>query len=96
MAPYYRTLTAVLDPSTSTSPPTNTVAPLPFDAEIYNEMQAANKEALQEFDKKLEEAEKTEGESDIADILRNKAMYLVRIGNKVRHLQPSNHVLFCF
>lgn len=83
MAPYYRTLTGVLDPSTSTSPPTNTNAPMPFDVDLYNEMLASNKQTLDEFEKKLEEAEKTEGESDIADILRNKAMYLVRIGDKV-------------
>ncbi|GJJ10560.1 hypothetical protein Clacol_004787 [Clathrus columnatus] len=82
MAPYYRALTSVLDPSTSTSPPTNTTAPIPFDTDLYNEMVAINKEALDKFDKQLEEAEKTEGESDIADILRNKAMYLVRIGDK--------------
>jgi 26S proteasome regulatory subunit N7 len=87
MAPYYRFLTSTseLAASTSipTSPPTNTSHLLPFDQQLYDEMAAKNKEELESFDKRLEEAEKTEGESDVADLLRGKAMYLVKIGDRV-------------
>ncbi|KAF8513026.1 proteasome 26S subunit [Hysterangium stoloniferum] len=90
MAPYYRFLTSTPEPSASTSaptsPPTNTTRPLPFDPRVYDEMAAKNKEELESFDKRLEEAEKTEGESDVADLLRGKAMYLVKIGDKEKAL----------
>ncbi|KIJ54737.1 hypothetical protein M422DRAFT_63995 [Sphaerobolus stellatus SS14] len=82
MAPYYRHLTSTSDPSTSTSPPTNTTAPLPFDSQIHEVMAAKNKAELESFDSRLADAEKTEGESDVADLLRGRAMYLVRIGDK--------------
>lgn len=86
MAPYYRHITSPIDPTTSTSPPTNTAAPLPFDTGVYEDMLAKNKAELESLDTRLAEAEKTEGESDVADLLRSRAMYLVRIGDKVRYL----------
>jgi len=91
MAPYYRFLTFTPEASastsaTTTSPPTNTTRPLPFDPQVYDEMAAKNKGELESFDKRLEEAEKTEGESDVADLLRGKAMYLVKIGDKEKAL----------
>lgn len=42
-----------------------------------------NEKELQGFEEKLKEAEEKEGESEISDLLRKKAMYLVRIGDKV-------------
>lgn len=83
MAPYYRFITSTSDPSTSTSPPTNTTAPLPFDARLHEEMAAQNKAELEKLDARLAEAEKTEGESEIADALRARATYLTKIGDKV-------------
>jgi 26S proteasome regulatory subunit N7 len=70
MAPYYKIVT-----STSA---------LPLDQELLDSMETQNKEELQKIEDRLTEAEKTEGESEIADALRAKATYLTRIGNKVR------------
>ena len=39
------------------------------------------------IEERLEEAKKTEGETDIADALRARANYLTRIGDKVRSLR---------
>jgi len=92
MASYYCHLTSTSEPSTSTQPPSTTTAPLPFDSKLYDEMSAKNKIELDRFDNRLAEAEKTEGESDVADLLRGRAMYLVRIGDKVRFTFPLSHV----
>ena len=51
-------------------------------------MTARNKEELKKLDARLAEAEKTEGESEIADALRARATYLTRIGDKVRARLP--------
>lgn len=83
MAPYYRFITTTSDPSASTSSPTHTTAPLPFDARLHDEMAAENKQELERLDARLAEAEKTEGESEIADALRARATYLTKLGDKV-------------
>lgn len=70
MAPYYRIVTSA--------------GILPSDEAILESMEKANGEELEKFAERLAEAEKTEGESDIADGLRAKASYLTRIGDKVR------------
>ena len=49
-------------------------------------MEKENKDELDKIEERLEEAKKTEGETDIADALRARANYLTRIGDKVRHL----------
>ena len=69
MAPYYKLVTSK--------------GTLTLDAAILESMEKANAEELQKFAERLAEAEKTEGESDIADALRAKASYLTRIGDKV-------------
>ena len=69
MAPYYKIVT-----STSA---------LPLDQSLLDSMETQNKEELQKIQDRLAEAEKTEGESEIADALRAKATYLTRIGDKV-------------
>jgi 26S proteasome subunit RPN7 len=83
MAPYYRYITSTSDSSTSASSSTNPTAPLAFDARLHEEMAAQNKEELERLDARLAEAEKTEGESEIGDALRARAIYLTRIGDKV-------------
>ena len=70
MAPYYRIVTA-----------TNA---LPLDESLLAKMEQQNKDELDKIDERLEEAKKTEGETDIADALRARANYLTRIGDKVR------------
>lgn len=72
MSPYYKLLSSGSNPI------------LPLDNELLAKMEGKNKQELESFDKKLTEAEKMEGETEIAEILRNKAFYLTRIGEQVR------------
>jgi 26S proteasome regulatory subunit N7 len=76
MAPYYRIVT-----STSA---------LLLDQSLLDSIESQNKEELQKIEERLAEAEKTEGESEIADALRAKATYLTRIGDKVSVIQNPN------
>lgn len=70
MAPYYRLVTS-----------TNAA---PLDQKVLDALEQANKEELEKLDERLAEAEKQEGESDIADALRARANHFTRIGDKVR------------
>ena len=74
MAPYYKSLTSMSNPV------------IPLDASLLAKMEETNKTELESFDKRLEEAEKTEGETEVSDILRARANYLTRIGDIVRPL----------
>jgi 26S proteasome regulatory subunit N7 len=51
---------------------------------LIEKLEAKNKTTLEALNLRLEEAEKTEGETEISDALRAKAAYLTRIGDKVR------------
>ena len=93
MAPYYRALLS----HSSSSAPTSPISPssssrlalqiqLPEDAAFLARMEKANEEELKKLDQRLEEAEKTEGETEIADALRARATYFTKIGDKVRIL----------
>ncbi|KAL5529785.1 hypothetical protein ACEPAG_5772 [Sanghuangporus baumii] len=87
MAPYYRALIALQQPPTSPGSPVSPTTPrqqipLPEDNALLERMDAANSEELKKLDERLEEARKTEGESEIADALRARANYLTRIGDK--------------
>ena len=73
MAPYYKALT---------SAPGSLIT---LNQEILTRMETTNQEALKRLDERLEEAEKTEGETEIADALRERATYLTKIGDKVCH-----------
>ena len=73
MAPYYRIVT-----STSA---------LPLDQPLLERMAKENREELENIEEGLEEAKKTEGETDIADALRARANYLTKIRDKVRASQ---------
>ena len=57
--------------------------PLPEDTALLERMEKSNAEELKKLDERLEEAEKTEGETEIADALKARATYLTRIGDKV-------------
>jgi 26S proteasome regulatory subunit N7 len=70
MAPYYRLVT-----STGALPP---------DEALLERLEAVNKDELAKLDERLAEAEKTEGESDIADALRARANHYTKLGDKVR------------
>ena len=73
MAPYYRIVTSS--------------DALPLDNALLESLEKSNKEEIEKLEERLEEAKTQEGESDIADVLRAKANYLTRIGDKVRVIQ---------
>jgi 26S proteasome regulatory subunit N7 len=73
MAPYLKQITSL------PSSPLNQLDP-----SILSALEKANEEELAKLDARLEEAEKTEGESEISDALKARANYLTRIGDKVR------------
>ncbi|KAI5121382.1 hypothetical protein M0805_001195 [Coniferiporia weirii] len=90
MAPYYRALISASQPLASPTSPTSPTTsrhfqlPLPEDKALLERMDAANEEELKKLDERLQEAEKTEGETEIADALRARATYLTQIGDKER------------
>lgn len=49
---------------------------------LVEKLEAVNKTKLEEIDAQLAEAEKQEGETEISDLLRAKAHYLTKIGDK--------------
>ena len=89
MAPYYRALLSTSQPLTSPMSPSSPTysrsfqIPLPEDNALLDRMERENEEELKKLDERLQEAEKTEGESEIADALKARATYLTRIGDKV-------------
>jgi len=50
---------------------------------LLAQLDETNQKTLDEFEEKIKEAEKTEGESEIGEAWRAKALYLTRIGEKV-------------
>lgn len=78
MAPYYRLVTS-----------SNT---LPLDSALLESLEKAQQEELAKLDERLAEAEKTEGESDIADALRARASHFTKIGDKVRGATDPGHL----
>jgi 26S proteasome regulatory subunit N7 len=68
MAPYMSTL-----PS-SFSPPS---------ADLQSRLQTKNEEQLKKIDAKIKDAEESLGETDVSEPMREKAGYLVTIGDKV-------------
>ncbi|PPR00378.1 hypothetical protein CVT24_004440 [Panaeolus cyanescens] len=81
MAPYLKSIT-------STSPPLLTPH-----ASLLAAMESKNTEELRSLDERLEQAQKTEGESEISDALKARANYLTRIGDKDRAIAAQNLAL---
>lgn len=83
MAPYYKLITS----SSSV---------LPLDKSLLESMEKSNEEELLKLDQRLEEANKTEGESEISDALKARANYLTRIGDRVSlvrlHIPSRVHI----
>jgi len=52
-------------------------------SDLIKSLKEKNDKQLKEFDDKLKDAEENQGESEISALLRSKAMYLARIGDKV-------------
>ena len=57
---------------------------LSVDPLLLPKLQRKNTEELKRLEEKLEDAQKNLGETEISDALRAKALYLARIGDKVR------------
>jgi hypothetical protein len=76
MAPYLKLVLAQTPSLLSTSSQPTAQA-------LLERLEAKNKPTLEAIATKLEEAEKTEGETEISDALREKANYLTKIGDKV-------------
>lgn len=76
MAPYFKLLL-------TQTPPVLPQSVLKDASALVTKLEANNKTALEAINTKLEEAEKTEGETEISDALRAKAAYLTKIGDKV-------------
>lgn len=74
MAPYYKSLV-------SCTPPI-----IPLDQPLLDALERANEDELKTLDERLAEAEKTEGEMEISDALKARALFLTRIGDKVRFI----------
>ncbi|KAL1730542.1 26S proteasome subunit RPN7-domain-containing protein [Schizophyllum commune] len=55
-------------------------AKIPQDAALLKSLQEKNAARLAELDTKLAEAQKTEGETEVADLIKERAYYLTRIG----------------
>lgn len=106
MGPYYRsfyetpniTLNALASPRIPQSPRLARAqlegGPLGIRDEAFlARLDAKNKEQLEKLEEKIKEAEKTEGESEIAEAWRAKAAYLTRIGEKVglRHTRANKY-----
>ncbi|EIN06975.1 proteasome 26S subunit [Punctularia strigosozonata HHB-11173 SS5] len=79
MAPYYRIVTAS--------------GALPLDEKLLAELETKNKEELESFEKRIEEAKAIEGETDVAELLRAKATYLTRIGEKEKAIEAQKVAL---
>src|ERR1700753_1333211 len=81
MAPYYASITS---PS---------ISPLKFDAALLERMKTANEETLKSLDERYKSAQETEGESEISDILKEKANFLTRIGEKEKAIEAQKLAL---
>lgn len=54
--------------------------------ELLAKLEESNSKELSSIEEKLKDAEQSLGESEISELLRSKAMYLCRIGDKVRSI----------
>jgi len=63
------------------------------DNELILTLDSKNQNTLAELDNKIAEAEKNEGETEIAEAWRAKALYLTRIGEKDRAIEAQKEAL---
>ncbi|KAH8925502.1 proteasome 26S subunit [Atractiella rhizophila] len=97
MAPYLSTLIhppSTTPQSPSPSSPMSPTIPLPDSSHGFSpsslpqlesllvRLKEKNEEQLKSFDQKLDDAEKNLGETEVGEILRNRAAYLAKIGEK--------------
>ena len=65
------------------APYLKTISLTPPSSDLISKLEAKNKEELDKLEKKLKDAESELGESEVSEVLRLKAYYLARIGDKV-------------
>lgn len=65
--------------------PTDGIVPdkVQWDEAQFNELKKKNDEELERYDKELEEAKETAGESEIVEAMGKKAEFWARVGDKV-------------
>lgn len=66
------------------APYLRTLSVKPPKAELLAQLEERNAAELKSLEDKLKDAEENLGESEVSELLRAKAMYLCRIGSKVR------------
>ncbi|PWN87926.1 putative RPN7-subunit of the regulatory particle of the proteasome [Acaromyces ingoldii] len=79
MAPYYASIV--------NSPDAAVAALLKRDAALLKRLEEKNEEALRLMDESIKKNEEEEGESEVNAVLRQKASYLAKIGDKTRALE---------
>jgi 26S proteasome regulatory subunit N7 len=52
-------------------------------SDLISQLESKNTSHIESLDAKIKEAEEQEGDTEIADLFRQKAMYYCRIGDKV-------------
>lgn len=75
MAPYYASIV--------NSPDATVAALLKRDAALLKRLEEKNEEAIRLMDESIKKNEEEEGESEVNAVLRQKASYLAKIGDKV-------------
>ncbi|PWN54312.1 putative RPN7-subunit of the regulatory particle of the proteasome [Violaceomyces palustris] len=80
MAPYFSALLA--DPTL--------INRIPKDEALLKRLEAKNKEELQKMQEKQKEFEENEGEMEVNSVLRQRAAYLARIGDKTGSIEAHN------
>lgn len=75
MAPYYASIL--------NSPDTNIAHALKKDSALLERLEKKNEETLGLMEKQLKTNEENEGETEVNQVLRQKANYLAKIGDKV-------------
>jgi 26S proteasome regulatory subunit N7 len=55
-------------------------------SQLIETLEEKNRKTLEEFERKLKDAEENLGESEISELLRSKAMYYCRIGDKEKSI----------
>jgi 26S proteasome regulatory subunit N7 len=80
MAPYYSSIIDSPDPAIAKV--------LKRDDELLKRLEKKNEETLELMDKQLALNEENEGETEVNTVLRQKAAYLAKIGDKVGRCKP--------
>lgn len=79
MAPYFQSITSQSDSAVSKA--------VSRDDALFKKLEKKNEETLEMMDKQLKINEENEGETEVNQVLRQKAAYLAKIGDKGRAME---------